>query len=333
MRKFFLRFFLFFLQLLVLSTIFLACYFCTYDLSFRDMPPPNLSESYSFNNKMEFLRGQKKQARILANGSSMTLNNICSQTVIEELQSDSFLNTSSWGISMEDNFNLLKIFSEIYRPAVVIIVSNIGDFQKFKKLKKTIQYPLIKGYICSNDISVIYYYLKNFSLSYYLKNFLYEKKVTSCSNDYEYLGFDNYGTVNYDHTNFNINEERWFTDTIDDEIPALEYSYLAQISSFCRSNHIQLLFFQSPYRSGLYSAFKQGTINRLKAHIHTVENILKKDNHVFVDSTDALWDDRFFADGMHFNELGAAYFTKYCFAKMKDSVSPDALTKELQGAN
>ena len=333
MRKFFLRFFLFFLQLLVLSTIFLACYFCTYDLSFRDMPPPNLSESYSFNNKMEFLRGQKKQARILANGSSMTLNNICSQTVTEELHTDSFLNTSSWGISMEDNFNLLKIFSEIYRPAIVLLVSNIGDFQKFKKLKKKIQYPLVHGYICSNDISVMYYYFKNFNLSYYLKNFLYEKKVAACANDYDCLSFDKYGTANYVDSDFNINEERWNRDTIDVEIPASEYSYLAQISSFCRRSHIQLLFIQSPYRSDLYAAFEQNKINRLKTHIHTVENILKKDGHVFVDATDARWDDRFFTDATHFNKSGAAYFTKYCFAKMKAGGYPDAPIKAPQGTN
>jgi hypothetical protein len=316
MAKFFKVAVLFICSNLLLSVCLVACYFCYYGLTLNDIPPPPLSDSYSLNEKMEFLRKSAKSAKIIAIGSSMSLINLHSKTITDELHCDSFLNTSSWGMTMKDNFHLLKILSDIYTPTTLIIVGNIGDFTE---KKKHINYPILKNYIYSDGIKLVFYYLKYFNLSYYSRNFRYAKRVRSCTDEYEYLGFDKYGTVNYDGINFKISLQRWNSDPINAEVESSQYSYLDGISTFCKQNNIKILFFQSPIRKGLRSMYDQKKTYKLRSHTDKIENILKRDNHIFIDANNVMWEDRLFADGTHLNKVGAKRFTEYCFNEIKSN--------------
>ena len=310
MKKFIKMIGLFTTYLFVLCFCCIAFYVYHFDISTKDIPAPKVSDSYSFNEKMEFLRTTKIDADIIAIGSSMSLNNLCSKTITDELHSTSFLNTASWGMSMKDDFFLLKILSEIHKPSTIIIASNTVDFSQ---ADKKVDFLALKKFLLSNDKEAFFYHIKNFSLEYYFTNFRYAKKVRSCVHEYEYLGFDRYGTINLDSTGFRINTNRWNSDRLETNTLPYQYAFLDSISSFCKSNNIKLLFFESPYRKGLYSTFNQKKINDLKSHIARIEVILKRNNQSFIDANDVIWADQLFTDGIHFNKFGAKKFTEYCF--------------------
>lgn len=296
----------------MLSTILVIGYILTYKITVYDIPAPRLSDSFSLNEKIEFIRKNNKSAEIIAIGSSICLNNMHSKTIVQRLHSDSYLNTSSWGTTMQDNYLLLKILCEIHTPNTLILASNITEFQL---PSKKIDSSLLKNYLISSDFISNLYYLKCFDLRYYIDNFKYAKKVRSSKNDYEYLVFDEHGGVNLDGTNFKIDMKRWNTGFESGEIIDDNYLYLDSISSFCKSNNIELLFFQSPFRNGLYSSFDNSKLAALKLHVRKIESILETDQHVFIDSNMHLWGDTLFIDGEHLSSKGAESFTEYCFDK------------------
>ncbi len=108
-----------------LSALVYGYYDDTYSL--RNLAAPNISNNISFNDKLRF--AAQKEADCISIGSSITLNNLDSETIINSIQPVSYLNLSSWGLMTKHTYYLLKIYSELYNPKVVIINTNIVDFQ------------------------------------------------------------------------------------------------------------------------------------------------------------------------------------------------------------
>ena len=314
MNKFLKKLVLFFGFVSVVFFFLSASCFFYFGNTVNDIPPPHISNNYSFNEKMEFLRKAKKRADIIAVGSSVSLNNLYSPTIINEFHSSSFLNTAAWGMSMKNNFYFLKVLNDVYKPSTVIIASSIKDFSSSEQ---KINYDKLSGYLYADGVSIIGYHLKNFSFRYYFTNYEYAKGIRKNSTDYEYLGFDKYGTVNYDSAGFKINSVRWNTDYLTTKVEPSSYVYLDSLSQFCKMHQIKMLFFQSPYRAGLCSNFDSIKSETFKNHITRVESILKKNGQAFVNGTEIMWDNKFFIDGVHFNKYGAKYFTEYCFEVIK----------------
>jgi hypothetical protein len=289
-------------------------YFRLNNITIKDIPAPDLSDSYSYNEKLEFLRKHPRNADIITVGSSLSLNNLDSKTITEELQSKSYLNLSSWGMSMKDIFLLLKMQSEIHVPRVLIVASGIMDFQA---TEKNVKYSVVRDFLRSDNSAQIFYHLKCFNLKYYISNFKYARKVRSIPNSYDYLGYDDYGTINIGKKDFRISELRWKKDYLNAKLSQVQYAYLDSISVFCKKNEIKFLFFQSPYRKGLYSNFDSAKLKLLTDHISKVESILGSYQHTFINANNSLWDDDLFIDGTHFSAEGAKLFTKYCFENWK----------------
>src|SRR5258706_10152863 len=104
MRKFITRLITFSIYFLLVAVSLIALYFYIQKITYQDIPALNFSNSYSFNEKIRFLKNSSKEPNIIAVGSSMCLNNLYSNTVIKEFKSDKFLNTASWGMSMHDDY-------------------------------------------------------------------------------------------------------------------------------------------------------------------------------------------------------------------------------------
>lgn len=312
MTHFLKKIFLFSFYCLLLTTALFIGYILKYGITLGDIPAPPLSDSFSLNEKLEFIRKTKKNEKIISLGSSICLNNIHSETIIRSFHSNSYLNASSWGMTMEDNYQLLKTLCKIHIPTTLIVASSITEFQL---PPKKINYSALDNYLMSSDLTSSLYHGQYFNLRYYIENIKYAKKVRSCKNEYEYLLFDQYGGVNLDETNFKIDKKRWNADFECGKIIYNNYSYLDSISAFCKYNNITLLFFQSPFRSELYSNFDSNKLNELTIHINKIENILTRDKHTFINTNDTLWNDNLFVDGEHLNAAGAKLFTEYCFDK------------------
>jgi len=256
--------------------------------------------------------------KIVSIGSSMTLNNLDSDVILEEFNTKKYLNTASWGMSIQEIFTFLKLLNTLYDLEEVIIVSSIADF---RESTKRIDFDFIKSYLTNNKPNIYLSFLNNFNLKYYVNSIKDAKHARKCHNDYKNLCYDSNGMVKLKKENFNILERRWLDKDID-RFSANQYVYLDSISTFCKNNDLKLYFFQSPYREGLLPEFDAQELDILNSHISRVNNILR-DKHYFVNANDEIWNDSLFVDGTHFNQIGAELFTKYCFDEIKKAQTDD----------
>src|SRR5882762_5458526 len=98
MKRFVVKLVLFLCLSLLLSAGLLLFYSTSHNIE-NDLPGPNLSNSFSLNEKLLFLRKHSGKKNILAIGSSMALNNLHSETIVNILNDTSYINAASWGAS------------------------------------------------------------------------------------------------------------------------------------------------------------------------------------------------------------------------------------------
>lgn len=294
-------------------------YILWYDINIDDVPSPQISNSISFNEKTRFLKNHDpKHIDVLSMGSSMNLNNLSSKSVTENLDTKSYLNASSWGINMEENFKLLKILYNLYTPNTLIIASNITDFGVSNK---EFRYSLLGNYLRLGKIFSIYFHIRTFSIKYYTKNIQYLRNIRTYSNLYDSLNFDKYGAVKFYKKNFYSTEKRWDYNIADEKIDANQYTYLDSISSFCNTKKIKFMYFQCPIRYGLKLELDKDETSILKLHSKSVGEILQKYNNIYVNTFYENWNDSLFVDSHHFSAMGSNIFTDYCFDNVNEKIS------------
>ncbi|HET6227486.1 MAG TPA: hypothetical protein VFF27_14485 [Bacteroidia bacterium] len=308
---------LFFSLCVLLSLIIVGGYMLKYHVSAKDFPSPPLSDSYSLNEKIEFLRTTPKTIQTLAIGSSIALNNLHSETVAKRVKEGNFLNTSSWGMNMGDNYSLLKTLYNVYHPNTLIIASSISEFEL---PAKKADYDKVEKYLTAGTVAANLYHVTCFNVRYYMDNVKYKKLVTGEKNQYEYLVFDQYGGVNISGEGFKIDPRRWEATFEKERMNDTNYDFVDSISAFCKAKNIKLLFFQSPFREGLVKKLDGKKTTELKEHMDRIAAILGRDQHALISADKILWNDALFIDGEHLSEKGAKAFTEYCFNQL-DSLS------------
>ncbi|GAB3961670.1 hypothetical protein GCM10028805_61120 [Spirosoma harenae] len=310
MRRFVNNILAFVLFSCLLSFFLLGIYIYRNQIKSTDIAAPNLSNSYSYNEKMQFLRNHKFNADVVSIGSSMSLDNLNSTVITQRLSTKSYLNAASWGMSIRDTYYLLKILHDIYPFKTLLVGSNIPDFQT---TEKKVNYSVLKDYLTVSNGELYNVYIKTFNLRYYLDNTIIAKIARNYVNFYEYLGFDKYGAINFNRHNLIMSPGRYNEIYIKNKTIAYQYNYLDSIASYCSKNNIKLYFFQSPVRKGSLAKLNEVMINDLKGHTKKVESIVKKHNHQFANGNNRMWEDSLFVDGIHMDAKGSELFTKYCF--------------------
>ncbi len=300
----------------VLTSIIVAGFFYKHDVDINSLPALNFSDSYSFNEKIRFMKENKTDAEILALGSSMTLNNLDSEVISKHFNSESYLNAGSWGMSPIDNYKFLQSLSEERSFKKIIICTNFCDFTE---QKKKFDFDYMQNYLNSNYFGLTIDFVSNFDLEYYTTNVPYSKRVRSAVNEYTDLQFEPYGSVPYEGTNFKIDSTRWNNTHFNKDEGRSHYVYLDSIAWYCSQNDIELTVLQSPYRSGLESKLDTSETRRLDEHIYRVKRIIKNRNQTFVNMTKYSWEDSLFVDGIHFNSMGSKLFTEKAFNEIKAS--------------
>jgi hypothetical protein len=318
MKKFASNLILFFIFFIPTFIISILAFIYIENIDINEFPALNFSDSYSYNEKIRILKLHQKADSIFAIGSSMTLNNIDSKTIIKSLKTSNFFNAASWGMSLGDDLNLIKYLDKNYTLRKVIIISNIVDFNHKDKM---INYNYIDSYLKDNLIELMFYFAWNFNFIYYKDNFEYAKKVRHSVSGYDCLHYDDYGTANLSKRYLQIDSNRWQTSYLNNIISESQYNHLNDIVKFCKSKKIKIIFVQSPFREKLYSNFNESEIRKLTMHIRRIKNAIETINeeNVFIDSNEKKWNDSLFADAIHFNNVGAEIFTKY-FVEKLDSI-------------
>jgi hypothetical protein len=291
-------------------------------LIYYGFPPPKLSTSTSFNAKILNLNEMQidDDIDVLAVGSSMSLNNIHTQT-IEKYFGEKFFNLSSWGQNISEDYNLIKIFTKRYKPKTIIISSGYMDFNNNSK---DINYYSVENYLYGNKLSA----LKDISVRYLLSESRSYFNMKNDTRNYTSLMYDVCGGVNFEKNNFNINLNRWNGNSVKEfDLDSLQYNYLDSISLYCSSNDIELVFIQSPYRKGYYLQLDKQSLNILHTHENKINSILSRNNQIFIKTENDLWEDDLFVDYSHFSKEGAKKYTQYFIDEYKARTHNNVYTK------
>lgn len=262
-----------------------------------------ITNSYSFNEKIKFLPPPQTK-KILAIGSSMSLNNLYSPGIIKYLRSDNYVNGSVWGLSIMDAEALAPVFENIYHPSIVICVSNVMDFAT-----PQIEYDTAELADFLQHKKVPFYQWFSFC-SYYLKHSVKNFLNFSSNRVYTSLVFDKWGGVPLSVSKFQTRKTRWNEPLHFDLINADSYKSLEKLAAFYTKNNIQFIFIQSPVRESIK---KTDYKRNMAVHTNKIRQILEHNGQVFKDLSVAVYSDTLFVDSAHLNENGARRLTKEVF--------------------
>lgn len=275
-------------------------------IDLKYIPPPRIANNISFNDKMVF--ANHKEASHIAIGSSMSLCNLYSETILKSLGTDSYLNLGSWGLNIADSYTILKNYARIRMPETILMSSNLVDFCPKQVMFDTDE---VFSFLTSNYIA--YYYLKYPEFRYYFSNANHYKKIKTSRNIYESIAYDEYGAVCYGDKMDDFNETKWLDTQVAEELDTGNYAWLDSIAHFAQQNNIRFVFFQSPFREGLADSIDQV---ELEIHTQVVADIVEKYGQAFINANEKSWADSLYVDGTHLTGKGAKVFTEYCIDEL-----------------
>jgi len=303
MKSFLLKIAIFFVLPILATVLWVLIY---------GFPPPNLSQNVGFNAKMLSIKNNKPSAPldVLAIGSSMSLNNIYSESIATNL-GDNYLNFSSWGQNVEDDYKLIKIFKKRFKPKMIIMS---GNYMDFNKNPKGVKFESLEEYLADDS--------KSFYSGMGFRHFLLEARIfhedKRAQHSYNNLLFDEHGGVTFPKDNFEIMKLRWDGYRIKKFVfDSAQYQYLDSLANFCNANGIYFSYIQSPFREGYLASLEDEERISLANHIHKVSTVLKKNNILFVNTTTEVWPDSLYVDYSHFNNIGCKKYTDLFVSQIK----------------
>nr|WP_294793102.1 hypothetical protein [uncultured Mucilaginibacter sp.] len=312
---------LFFCKVVAITIPIFVFYSFLYCLGYT----PFITNSISFDAKLKFIKEKKiRQADLIAIGSSMTLNNLSSETIKDSLTT-SYFNFASWGLQMKDINQLVVNYISKYKPQYILVVSSITDFRN-DELSTTIQnYLNTDQYIRDNFEG--YFYIKNFNSIASIRSREKERCRSSLitANDYTSLNFDEYGGVLLNISKQNISLNRW-----NDHSPFPtkstpgHYRALMSLSAYLKMEHIKFIFVQAPIKQQYVNtlASQQAVYN----HITKCKNIIEKDSGIYLNFNGVVpfMSDSLFVDQFHLSSAGATIFTKKLTHSLRTMPQADA---------
>jgi hypothetical protein len=172
-----------------LSTFF---YLKICGLSTNNAPSLYLSNSFSLNEKIGFLKNKLDDFENLSIGSSQSLNNINGEVVTQFLKG-TYINGAFSGANIEEAYKLLLVLTTKNKPKNLIIAGNIMDF---KESEKEIDFDLIDLYLNKDSFLKQIKLFANINVKYFFeKSSNYLAITKKCSKEYNCYEFDEFGIV------------------------------------------------------------------------------------------------------------------------------------------
>jgi hypothetical protein len=295
----------------ILTSIIVALFYCFYKIGGNDLPAPAFSNSISFNEKIDFIKGKNlSEIEYASVGSSMSLNNISSECVVEAL-GENYINLASWGFKISDTENYLKNMTGFFPNLKTVIIST--SFMDFSSSARNIEvdYAIIRNSL-KYDLNILNYLL-SFNLKYMYENSKINKWNKKKKNSYQNLSYDKYGGAILDIDSAHIDNLRWNKNILEFKVSDEELQSLNRIIELLSSKDIRTIVAIPPQRHGL-----AGEVNMLsiEAEIRKIRSIVENNNGIFFNSFEiGEWSDSLFVDYCHLNKLGAKKYTELILKK------------------
>lgn len=266
--------------------------------------PLRLSDSISFDKKLEFLRHHHQhlsRSDLLVAGSSMALNNINSAELEKSPLFSSVINTGSWGLGTHEVLEFIRQL-DVRNVRHVLYSAQYFDFGPTRN--KNIDFGEINGYLYRN--ALVFPVIRTIqALPSGYRKYLDWEAIYQDKSKYTCLVFNRYGDVGLDIPRNRINPARWGR-VITKTLPAkLDYSALLQLNAYLAQKKIKLIVVRPPFRKKLLRSHKK------LARIFTdfgkkLTGLAASQGFIFMDMHRKLdLDDHYFVDKSHLTPEGA----------------------------
>lgn len=275
----------------------------------------------------ELAYSREKHRDIMAFGSSLTLINIHSETITNQLNK-SFYNCAINGMKVKESFDMVKAVCSIYKPKIVLVSSGYIDFRKensiltvpsVMKMKNYILFP----YLFYRSIPII---TKKHSLDTYE---IYQNEIKEKQGTNEEMKTDAFGgiTISIPSANKTINKEELAEmenkgDFIYDDPDG--YESLQKIAKYLQEKNIAFVFVQNPSTKSNHKLMEQG----IDSHALKCKQIVESNEGYYIngyDISDSMVDNIDYYDSGHMNTSGAQKYTEFIVKKIKEQGLADAL--------
>lgn len=259
---------------------------------------PYISNNQSINHKLYVSSHIKAPLQVVAIGSSITLNNLYSPTIVAELDS-SFYNFGCSGLNFSSIQFMTEFYLKKYKYKTLVIVSQIEDFKPDQPFTFPTEWEFNMMY--EQHYSLL-------SLFSPFKSLTPFASINADPTDLACQKYDAWGEACLHINKKNAKKERWNA-IYKEHDKESSYNSLEKICQLSRNNNISLIFAISPYKKGFVIKGKAAT-DYLK-HINRCRSILNSYKYQLYDfSQDPHFNESHFADVIHLNEQGAILFTK-----------------------
>jgi len=277
------------------------------------IPAPRYTSNVALNEQVYRVVGLPKEStRILALGSSMTLNNLASAPVVEYFGTSAYVNVGAWGMGAMETAQLAPAMVARFNPYKVIIVTNLMDFRDGPTLSPSEVEAVRK---CLKEGGSIRDYFRHWDAPWLLRQMDLNRIRFTDRGNYEFLGFDEHGAATLE-----VPPDRILRSRYDEKPPttldlhSTAYASLGEVSTWLRQEGIDLVVMQSPYRQGLLTDSLRELNQQHAARMH---GILEASGHQFVDGNMLVWPDSLFNDASHLDRVGAEAFTRWALEQLE----------------
>jgi len=272
------------------------------------LAPVPLTGNISFDLKAEFIRGKSGDScRVLAIGSSTTLNNLDSEVISQGLGVEGqFLNAASWARKIGQTRAFLEILLETFNPKLVILVTGPIDFSENSKKDVDYNDKDLRSFIKGSPYWLTL--IKYFNLPYYYRRHGDLARMKFRRDIFTSLQFDKYGSVMFDVTR---NSDTGWADRYNDAFATekkspRQYEQLRVIANLLQDHGIELIVTQAPIRSEAFKIQKEPIVQ----HWQELRRVAQANQIQFINFHKELkLSDEHFSDAAHLNSKGARLFT------------------------
>ncbi len=286
----------------------IALYAFAYHSTF---PAPRLTNNIAVNEQVDRLaRVNTDSARVLAIGSSMTLNNLASTEAVSYF-GPAFQNAGAWGIGAAELPLYAAPLLAHFKPAEVVVVTNLMDLVQGSPFSPEDATHVAKHL---TEGSGPFAYLRHWNAPYYLVQMRTNRIRFTDAGNYEHLGYDAHGgstlevpAERIDRIRYDTPPTRW------DHVDSARVAAFAQFADQLHADGVRLTVLVSPYRAGLRTTAVDVDAQRYAAWLRTV---LHHPGQRLVNGYEVRWADSLYCDASHFDHAGARAFTQWCMERL-----------------